>query len=74
MMLMGTTVAGALMAQSAVAAHRMNEAGEGNSVFNNAKVATARFFVEHIMPRNQAYLAAVLAGSESVMALDIDTF
>jgi alkylation response protein AidB-like acyl-CoA dehydrogenase len=74
MMLMGTTVAGALMAQSAVTALRMNEAGEGNSVFNNAKVTTARFFAEHIMPRNQAYLAAVQAGSESVMALDIDTF
>jgi len=74
MMLMGTTVAGALMAQSAVAATHLNASGEGNSAFNNAKIATARFFAEHIMPRNQGYLAAVEAGSESVMALDIEAF
>ncbi|TNE76408.1 MAG: acyl-CoA dehydrogenase [Gammaproteobacteria bacterium] len=74
MMLMGTTVAGALMAQSAIAASALNEAGQGNTAFNHAKITTARFFAEHIMPRNQAYLAAVLAGSASVMELDIDAF
>ena len=74
LMLMGTTVAGALLAKSAVAAVQLNASGEGNQTFNNSKVTTATFFAEQIMPRNQAYLAAVKAGSVSVMALDIDAF
>ncbi|WP_461518132.1 acyl-CoA dehydrogenase [Porticoccus sp.] len=74
LMLMGTTVAGALLAKSAIAAVQLNAAGDGNQTFNNSKISTATFFAEQIMPRNQAYLAAIKAGSASVMALDIDAF
>ena len=74
MMLMGTTVAGALMAKSAIVAVSLNASGEGNGVFNNSKITTTRFFAEQIMPRNQAYLATIKAGSASVMALDIEAF
>ena len=74
MMLMGTTVAGALMAKSAIVAVGLNASGEGNGVFNNSKITTTRFFAEQIMPRNQAYLATIKAGSASVMALDIEAF
>jgi len=74
MMLMGTTVAGALMARSAIVAVSLNASGKGNGVFNNSKITTTRFFAEQIMPRNQAYLATIKAGSASVMALDIEAF
>jgi 3-(methylsulfanyl)propanoyl-CoA dehydrogenase len=74
LMLMGTTVAGALLAKSAVAAANLNTAGEGNTSFNNNKVVTAKFFAQHVMPRNTGYLEAIKAGSETVMGLDVDGF
>tara|TARA_R110000822_G_scaffold159476_19_gene299380 strand:- start:14362 stop:16131 length:1770 start_codon:yes stop_codon:yes gene_type:complete len=74
LMLMGTTVAGAMLSKSAVAATNLNAAGEGNTSFNNNKIITAKFFSQHVMPRNSGYLEAVKAGSESVMALDVEGF
>ena len=74
LMLMGTTVAAGLLARSALAAVQLNAAGEGNLSFNNAKLVTATFFAEQIMPRNQAYAAAAVSGSESIMALAEDMF
>ncbi|MBL4566447.1 MAG: acyl-CoA dehydrogenase C-terminal domain-containing protein, partial [Porticoccus sp.] len=74
LMLMGTTVAGAMLAKSAVVATKLNAAGEGNSSFNNNKIITAKFFAQHVMPRNSGYLEAVKAGDETVMALDIEGF
>lgn len=74
LMLMGTTVAGGLLVKSAVAATNLNTAGEGNASFNNNKVITAKFFAQHVMPRNTGYLEAIKAGPEAVMALDIESF
>jgi alkylation response protein AidB-like acyl-CoA dehydrogenase len=74
LMLMGTTVAGAMLIKSAVAATNLNTKGEGNISFNNNKIVTAKFFAQHVMPRNIGYLEAVKAGSETVMGLDIEGF
>ena len=74
LMLMGTTVAGAMLVKSAVAATNLNTKGEGNASFNNNKVVTAQFFVQHVMPRNAGYLEAVKTVSETVMGLDIEGF
>ncbi|MEH6466725.1 MAG: acyl-CoA dehydrogenase [Porticoccus sp.] len=74
LMLMGTTVAGAMLAKSAVAATNLNAAGEGNTSFNNNKIITAKFFAQHVMPRNSSYLHTIKAGSETVMGLDIKSF
>ncbi|MEH6617010.1 MAG: acyl-CoA dehydrogenase [Porticoccus sp.] len=74
LMLMGATVAGGLLAKSAVAAANLNAAGEGNTSFNNNKIVTAKFFAQHVMPRNTGYLEAIKAGSETVMGLDIEGF
>lgn len=74
LMLMGTTVAGAMLAKSAVVAINLNTSGEGNSSFNTNKITTAKFFAQHVMPRNNGYLEAVKAGSEAVMALDTEGF
>lgn len=74
LMLMGTTVAGAMLIKSAVAASNLNAKGEGNTSFNNNKIVTAKFFAQHVMSRNIGYLEAVKAGSETVMGLDIEGF
>ncbi len=74
LMLMGTCVAGAMLAKSAVAASKLQKADSGNPLFNSSKLTTANFFAEHVLPRTASYLAAVKAGSDSVMALDIDAF
>jgi len=74
LMLMGTTVAGAMLAKSAVAATNLNAADEGNTSFNNNKVITAKFFAQHVMSRNAGYLEAIKAGSETVMGLDVNSF
>ncbi len=74
MMLMGATVAGGMLIKSAVAATRLNAAGEGNTRFNTNKVMTAKFFAQHVMSRNTSYLEAVKAGPETVMGLDAESF
>lgn len=74
MMLMGTTVAGAMLIKSAVTAANLEASGEGDSGFNQSKVTTAKFFAQHVMTRNTGYLDAVKAGSETVMGLDIECF
>jgi hypothetical protein len=49
-------------------------AGGGDSAFLQAKLVTARFFCEHLLPRTGACLAAIEAGAESMMALAVDQF
>lgn len=74
MMLFGFLCGGWLMAKSALQAQAKLAVGEGDPKFLQAKLISARFYCEHMMPRTQSYLAAVIAGSESVMALDEEQF
>jgi 3-(methylthio)propanoyl-CoA dehydrogenase len=74
LMLFGYLCGGWLLAKSALQAKAMLDCGEGDPDFLNAKLTTTRFYCEQLLPRTQACLAAVLAGSESVMALTADQF
>ena len=74
LMLFGYLCGGWLMARGALQARAMLDCGEGDPRFLNGKLVTARFYCEHLLPRTQACLAAVLAGSESVMGLSVDQF
>ncbi|EGV29546.1 Isovaleryl-CoA dehydrogenase [Thiorhodococcus drewsii AZ1] len=74
LMLFGYLCGGWLMAREALQARALSEAGEGDPSFLEAKMTTARFYCEHLLPRTQSYLAAVLAGSDSIMALTVDQF
>ncbi len=74
LMLMGTVVGGWQMGRAALVAHDKLQRNEGDATFYQSKLTTARFYAEHVMPRAAAYLAAVLAGSESIMALDDEYF
>jgi alkylation response protein AidB-like acyl-CoA dehydrogenase len=74
MMQMGYVTGGWLMVQSAEKAKALLDAGQGDPEFLQAKLVTARFFCEHMMPRHQAHATALLAGSESIMGLTNEQF
>jgi len=74
LMLLGYLCGGWLMGQSALKASSRLAAGGGDKSFLEAKLVTARFFCEHLLPRTGACLAAVEAGAESMMALAVDQF
>ncbi len=59
----GTVVGGWMMAKSGLAARRLLDAGEGDAEFLQAKVATARFYGEQILPEAASLLGAVTAGA-----------
>ena len=73
MMLVGNSVCGWLLAKSAAAAQAAINAGSTDR-FYVQKIATARFFVEQVLPRNAAYLGAVKAGQAGIMALTEEDF
>ena len=58
----GLVTAGWLMAKSALAAQRRLDAGEGDAEALAAKIATARFFCEQILPQVHGLADAVQAG------------
>ena len=45
------------------------KAGEGDARFYQAKIATALFYAEHVLPRAQANAATVRTGSQSLAAV-----
>ncbi|ARU04813.1 acyl-CoA dehydrogenase [Comamonas serinivorans] len=73
LMLAGNLVAGWQLARSLLAAEAELAAGN-DAEFMQAKVITARFYAEHILPRTQALASAILGGGDSVMGVAEDAF
>ena len=73
MMLFGIVCGGWQMARAALVAAK-GASGVADRRFLNAKLATARFYADQILPRAQTYALAVTAGSASVMAFDEEDF
>ena len=74
MMLLGYVCGGWMMGQSALkAAHLLGDGGSNES-FLRAKLATAQFYTDHLLPRAGSCLATVKAGANSIMALDVEQF
>lgn len=67
LMLAGTVLGGWLMARSALAVTETSSSMDDG--FRESKLHSARFYIRHILPRSTAYMRAVTAGSESVMAI-----
>ncbi|MDD3353525.1 acyl-CoA dehydrogenase C-terminal domain-containing protein [Zoogloea sp.] len=66
--LTGIVVGGWLMARSAqIAAGRLNDA-DGD--FYKAKMATAAYFAQHVIPEANSYRDAIVNGAEAVLALE----
>jgi 3-(methylsulfanyl)propanoyl-CoA dehydrogenase len=74
LMLVGIVAGGWQMARAALVATRKLAAKDGNASFLRAKLATAHFYSDHILPRAHAHAAAVQAGSASIMELQEDQF
>ncbi len=74
MMLLGYICGGWVMGQSALKAARLLERGPGNESFLRAKLVTAQFYTDHLLPRAGSCLATVMAGADSIMALDVEQF
>jgi acyl-CoA dehydrogenase len=68
--LFGTVAGGWLMARAALIAKSRLDAGSAEFDFYRGKIATARFFAEHILPLARAYRHEIVAGSASVLALE----
>jgi hypothetical protein len=74
MHLFGLVALGFMWGKIVSAAQRKLDAGEGDATMLNAKLVTARYFAERIMPETSAHLARISAGADSMMALDADVF
>lgn len=74
MMLMGYLCGGWVMGRSALKAKALLNANQGDTEFLQAKLVTAQFFCEHLLPRVHSSLSTVKAGSSSIMALDEEQF
>ncbi len=56
------------------AAKEKLEAGEGDKAFYEAKIQTAQFYMARMLPEADARFKMVLAGAETLMAMDEDQF
>ena len=65
----GITVGGWLLARQAVAASERITRGEGDAAFLRAKIVTARFFAEQIVPQATALLGPVTRGADLLFAI-----
>ena len=65
----GITVGGWLLARQAVAAHERLVHREGDPAFLRAKIVTARFFAEQIVPQATALLGPVTRGAALLYAI-----
>ena len=72
--LAGIVLGGWQMGRAALAAQRKLDAGEGDAQFYKAKIATARFFADHILSQAPGMRTAIVDGSAGVMALGVEQF
>ncbi|GGY08158.1 acyl-CoA dehydrogenase [Paludibacterium paludis] len=68
--LMGIVLGGWQMARAVLAVEKMAKDGEVDDDFRQAKLATARFYAEHLLPQAGGLAAAIVEGGQSVMAMD----
>ena len=74
LMLAGNLMAGWQMARALIAAERGLAAGQGDSAFLSAKIATARFYAEHLLSKAPGLRDAIVEGADSVTALPLEAF
>ena len=63
-----------LMAHAARIARDLLSAGEENTAFLHAKIATARFYAEHVLPEAAAARDEITIGAGSTLALEETSF
>jgi alkylation response protein AidB-like acyl-CoA dehydrogenase len=68
----GIVAGGYYLAMSALVANRLLNNGSAGDRFLEAKVTTARFYAEQILPQAAGLLPSVTRGAESLFAIDDD--
>ncbi|MBN8807588.1 MAG: acyl-CoA dehydrogenase C-terminal domain-containing protein [Sphingomonas sp.] len=74
MTLMGVVAVGLMWLRMAAAAALLKAAGEGDAAFLDAKLTTARFYAERVLPDAGALRRKIEGGAEAVMALPPEMF
>jgi hypothetical protein len=74
LMYAGYTVLAYIWARSAAVAQQKLDAGEGDAAFYQAKLTTARFFFQRLLPRNEGLAKSIEASAETLMAVDAEAF
>jgi len=74
MHLAGIAGGGWMLAKAALEARRRLDAGQGDPAFMAARITTARFMADAVLPFTAAHRAAVQADPDSLMALDDEQF
>jgi len=72
--LFGNVAGGAMMTRAASAASTALESGDGNRDFYKTKLATARFYAEHVLPKCEGLAASITKGADSFLSLPEDAF
>lgn len=72
--LFGIVSGGWLMAKASVIAQKKLAANEGDAEFYKAKIATTRFYADHVLSQAPGLSLTVTQGAEGVMALDEAAF
>jgi acyl-CoA dehydrogenase len=70
LMLCGRVLGGALMARSAAIASARLAAGGADQKFYRAKLQTARFYAEHLLPESLSLMRIIKSGAASVTEAD----
>jgi len=74
MTMMGVVALGWMWLKMARAAQALLDAGEGDKAFLEAKLITARFYAERVLPDAGALRRKLEGGAEAVMALPVEAF
>ena len=72
--LAGIVLGGWQMARAALVARRKLDAEAGDAQFHEAKIASARFFADHILSQSAGLCIAIVEGSAGVLALSEEQF
>ncbi|MGE0880586.1 MAG: acyl-CoA dehydrogenase C-terminal domain-containing protein [Acidimicrobiia bacterium] len=72
--LCGLTVGGWLLARGAVAASALKGSGRYDDAFLDAKIITARFFAQNLLPHVHGLVGPITAGASSLMSLPSEGF
>ncbi|MBQ5965998.1 acyl-CoA dehydrogenase [Massilia sp. ZL223] len=72
--LAGIVLGGWQMGRAALVAHQKLQGGEGDAAFFKAKIATARFFADHVLSGAGGLRTAIVEGAAGVLALDVEQF
>jgi alkylation response protein AidB-like acyl-CoA dehydrogenase len=72
--LWGLAAGGWQMGRAALIAADHVEAGTGNAKYLHAKIATARFYADCLLPQASAFAHTIIHGSESALGLEVEAF